>query len=613
VETRPVLLQHWAEFLHEFASVGDRQQVPWDRNTFWALLSLVGIWGALFALTWAHWGDLTVDSGREMYVAAELAQGKTLYSDIWYPYTPASPYVNSVLFRILGFNLGVLYWAGAAAALASAVLLFLTGLQLVPRVAAWTTGMVLILQSFVPSSFSFPLPYSFAAVYGCLSSCLCLWLIIKASSSPRVGWMVGAGVAASVALVMKQEFGAGCFVGLALLVILRRIKTGSSRRVAADVAALLPGCLLSASVIYWMISLRGAEFLVQQNLMSWPTSYFMKTYGRFWLANTGLIISKTVVLKGFASILLLMLFWLGFRWMVVRSGHRPWWSWACVAALAVVAIVSLQSDYLARRVRLFVFPSAVLFLVAVMMPVTAWLCWRTRWSTAFVQALLLFAITCGISMRILFWMEPRGYAIYYNGPIVLSYFLILSWLLGRKALQGNRSVALFPCSAALLAVSLVVLPLYKTNAGSAPLVTGRGVIYTSPQKSSAYNSVLDFIRRKQPDASFLSVPEDVSLYFLSGTDCPTRVYAFTPGLLAPGRITEEVIQEIEQKQVRYLIWSNRTFEEYGTPNFGVDFDRALGQYFMRAYRPIHTIGGESSRGWKAVIWERTSDIQSRGR
>jgi hypothetical protein len=75
-------------------------------------------------------------------------------------------------------------------------------------------------------------------------------------------------------------------------------------------------------------------------------------------------------------------------------------------------------------------------------------------------------------------------------------------------------------------------------------------------------------------------------------------------------MTTEVIQEIERKKVRYLIWSNRSFEEYGVPKFGVDFDRALGQYFAKAYRPIRSIGGEVKGGWKAVVWERIGATQS---
>src|SRR5579864_2418003 len=218
-------------FLRDITLLRAPQFGGWDVNVCWALFSLVCIWTALFALTWAHWGDLTVDCGREMYVAAELASGRTLYSDVWYPYTPGSSYVNSVLFRFFGFQLGVLYWAGALAALGSAVFLFLTGLHLLSRIAAWTSGTVLLIQSFVPGIFCFPLPYSFGAVYGCFSACLCLWLIVNACASHRPGWMLGAGVAASIALLMKLEIGAGCFAALALLVIMRGMKQRSLQRV----------------------------------------------------------------------------------------------------------------------------------------------------------------------------------------------------------------------------------------------------------------------------------------------------------------------------------------------------------------------------------------------
>ena len=580
------------------------------RNVSWFVLSLVCIWGALFALTWAHWGDLTVDCGREMYVASELAHGKTLYSDLWYPYTPGGPYLNSVLFRLFGFRLEVLYWAGALAALGSAVFLFLTSLHFVSRMAAWTTAVVLLIQSFVPRLFSFPLPYSFGAAYGCFSACVFLWLIVNACSSRRAGWMMVAGIVASIALLMKQEIGGACFAALALLVIIRGMKQRSFQRVSIDVAILLPGGLLCIGVIYWMISLRGAEFLAQENLMSWPTSYFMRNYGALWLSLNGSAITSLVVFKGVAQLSILIVFWLGIRWVLIRYKHPEWLSWAGLLALAGLLLVSAPDGLLARRAHLLFFPPATPLLVTIMLPIAGWLSWREHFEDRSVQILMLFFLTSCVSIRILARMEPSGYAIYYNGPAVLSYFLILSWLLGWKAsgLTRRRSVAFVPCIAALLVVSLDLLPLYKLNLSSEGLITDRGVIYTTPQKAQAYRSVLDFIQH-QASMSFLSVPEDASLYFFAGVRCPTRFYAFTPGVLAPGAMTRRVIREIEQKKVRYLIWSNRTFEEYGTPNFGVDFDQELGEYFATTYRPTHVIGDKARGGWKAVVWEKKVGTQ----
>src|SRR5580765_7260917 len=89
----------------------------WTTVTFCALGSLVVLWSAQLLWTWGAWGDVTIDSGHEMYVPALLAGGKTLYRDTWFMYGPAGPYVNTFLFHLFGIHLNVLYWAGALASL----------------------------------------------------------------------------------------------------------------------------------------------------------------------------------------------------------------------------------------------------------------------------------------------------------------------------------------------------------------------------------------------------------------------------------------------------------------------------------------------------------------
>src|SRR5271170_5274499 len=110
----------------------------WNRTTCVALAALAALWGLKLYSTWAAWGNLTIDSGHEMYVPAILAQGKMLYRDVWFMYGPAAPYFNSYLFRIFGLHLNVLYWAGSLSALGSAIFLFLIGMRLSLWLAGWT-------------------------------------------------------------------------------------------------------------------------------------------------------------------------------------------------------------------------------------------------------------------------------------------------------------------------------------------------------------------------------------------------------------------------------------------------------------------------------------------
>jgi hypothetical protein len=98
----------------------------------------------------------------------------------------------------------------------------------------------------------------------------------------------------------------------------------------------------------------------------------------------------------------------------------------------------------------------------------------------------------------------------------------------------------------------------------------------------------------------------VSLYFLSATRAPARAYFFTPGVVAPGKMEQDAIRQIDRSRTRYVIWSNRTFLEDAAPIFGKDFNQALGGYLTSHYHALGPLLPDDSAGqdWTAVVWER---------
>src|SRR5260221_14691922 len=85
----------------------------WGARGIWlARAIIILIASALAWYTWGHWGDFAVDSGRELYVPAEILKGKMLFRDLWYMYGPLVPYVKAFLFRIFGVQLTVLFVFG---------------------------------------------------------------------------------------------------------------------------------------------------------------------------------------------------------------------------------------------------------------------------------------------------------------------------------------------------------------------------------------------------------------------------------------------------------------------------------------------------------------------
>jgi hypothetical protein len=599
-----------------FSALDSGPPVPWNLATVGGLLALVMIWAAWFHGTWACWGNLTIDCGREMYVPSALLKGKTLYRDIWYLYGPLAPYWNSFLYRLFGVQLNVLYWAGSLSAIGCAVFLYHTGMRLSAPLAGWTAGAAVLFQAFHSSLFSFPLPYSSAAVYGYLVSCVFLWLVIHAATSRNRAWIFGAGTAAAVALLLKLEVGAACYVALMILIAARTFQQRSWKSAVRDIAACLPGLLVCAIVILWMISLGGVQFITQENLTSWPGTFFMRTYGKSWLATTGFSISGPA-LAGAAKRLLVFLALVQGAYLPVsrkRPERRTILLRAALFFLALAYIsVSLNGFQMLSTV---FFPQELVLYVSVAALAAWWHFLRQPESDRGLAIALLLTFSSLYAFRILLKTFAVDYPVYYNGPAILCFLLLLRSLMA----SSGRSRRFILLAESLVCCACLAVPAIQSRTAASAalrpawLTTEHGSIRVPNQTAENYRAAIQFMKEKNARGeSVLSVPEDVGLYFLSGTFCPTRVCSFTPGILAPGKMTDELIQQIEQKQVRYLIWSNRLFPEYAALRFGVDYDQTVGNYLFSHYRRVAplTPAKQSFRFWSAFVWERIPEREVR--
>ena len=614
---------HRVEQTDSFSPSAD-SGTPWNSSTIVALLLLVVLWALKLYTTWGAWGNLTIDSGHEMYVPAMLAEGKQLYRDVWFMYGPAAPYFTSYLYRLFGVHLNVLYWAGSLSALGSAIFLYLTGMRLSSWVIGWTAGAVVLMEAFQPSLFCFPLPYASAAVYACLAGCLFLWLAVNASFSRNWFWVFGAGTTAAAALLLKPEFGIACYGTLALLIAGRGFLEKSWKLFASDVAATLPGILICGLVIRWMVSIAGFEFITQENIMSWPTSYFMKHFGKMWLERNGFTISGSAFLDAFSRSITVAAVLLS-AYVLLRSKH-PSTRLLLLKALIVLslALYLIKNNYFLLSIKqdvtlllsVIFFPQdMVLYVIVAAIGAWCYFWWRPAPSRNLAIP-LLFTFSGLLAFRILMMMTSTGYPIFYNGPVVLSFLLLVCPIITRSN-RSRRFVFLGEivlCLACLTPVFLHTRLIEAEAKDFVPFSTDRGTIRVSKHMAENYTAAIQFMKEKAAlGQSVLSVPEDTSLYFLSGVDCPTRVFSFTPGVLAPGKMTEDMIREIGQKPVDYILWSNRTFREFGVPVFGEDFDPEVGDYLKSHYRSIGPLilGAKDDREWAAVVWVRKSESELR--
>src|ERR1700730_643480 len=582
----------------------------WNLTTGGSLVCLFLLWAWQVYSTWRAWGNLTIDSGHEMYIPALLAEGKMLYRDLWFNFGPAAPYFNSYLFRLFGVHLSVLYWAGSLSALGTAVFLYLAGMQLSVWPIGWTAAAVILLEGFQPSLFCFPLPYSYSAAYGCLIACLWLYLTIKAATSGRWAWMFAAGSAAATALLLKPEFGVACYAMLAVLIGIRGFQKRLATPILRDIAALLPGLAVCGATILWMVSIRGVEFMTQENIDNWPTSFFMRTYARRILENNGLAmtpasLTEALIRSLFPAAVLLELYCL-FKWK--RSDARS--NLMKVSLFAgLVVWYKFMGLNLQTTLAALVFPRDMVLYVLIAAACSWWIFWRSKPANPRHLIIPLILTFSGLqAFRVMLKMTPADYPIYYNGPVVLC-FLLLVLALIRTSVRTPALIWKIESAFCLVCLASVGFYAHQTRSITkffVPLTTNRGTILVSPHMRDSYQIAIRFMKEKAAlGEPVLSVPEDTSLYFVSETYCPTRVYMFLPGIMAPGKMTAELIQEMESKHVRYLLWSNRLFWEYGAPIFGRDFDLEVGQYLRSHYHLARQLlpNTGSFADWTVAVWE----------
>jgi hypothetical protein len=562
-----------------------------------ARLAIVAAFAGLTIYTWAHWGDVVIDSGREMYVPAAMARGKVLYRDLWYPYGPLAPWLLAALFRWFGANLYVLYAFGLATTLSFALLLFEISRRFLPYEFAFVISFCALLQSFQADIFNYILPYSYAATIGSLMGLACLCFTLRSISAlSRWSWLA-AGLCAGLALLCKPEFGYACYATVAFAIVMPAV-AGPARAFVTNALLCAPGLGAGLAAYIWTGLRDGAPILLLEGVFRSQTRYFMQTYGERWISDRGFRFHPSEVLQALVMLGLAILIW----YLLARSvgwlmGHL--WLLCCVVAAGIgaAAVLAMKMPF-ARALfahRYFTefaaFPAGMFWLacgVFVWSTVT-FLRRRTTGSLSLAVA-SVYALAVGI--RIMAQVEPRSYAIFYNSALFLLLVFVLVRLIDNAASQRPATIRsrLRLSLACLYAAWLGLLLMPYPKSLPARLVTDRGVIYTRRAEAAIFPRVISFIDQSKAEGrTVLILPESASLYFFTGTDAPARWYYLHPGVLGPDE-ESEFIAEIERQKVDFILLSNRRTAEYGSDYFGLDYNQRLYRWIEANYEPTGQFG-----------------------
>lgn len=546
------------------------------------------------AATWQRWGDLVIDTGRELDTPKQLAEGKMLYRDVRYWYGPLAPYAHSLLYRAFGTRLDVITAAGLSLAALLGWLSYRLLRRFVARCAA-TVGVVgiLTMNAFgsyrFPNIFNFVLPYSFPAVYGTVLALASVYMLLRYLRNRRCGdFCLACGLLGLVSLCKLETLAAALAAHAAFLVIALR---QSPRRWSMYAGVYgLAAAVPIAVYIY---------FRVRVGPGLWSDNLFIAgnvNASDFILRHSGLQ-QPARSLVGAATSLAELGACLGLGVAAAwnrRRMNRP--ATAAVAALAL-GVAAVVAGVIAFGLN----PSVVLnglpviLLVAAVWILVRWL-QKPEGNAGAPAVLVLLAWALAAVLRLGLRCSAEHYGFYLAVPALLGLVVVACGLIPRlgggsfRVVATAAGVALVAALTVQHAIRRYQFAVVRYPTPAAQLVRGpRGVmVVANPPYVGSADRAVQFLSRQPAGTRVVVFPEGCAMTFLAGCQNALGVHTFLPLDFSGAFDESAMIAQLQADPPEFVLLTSRDLSEYGARFFGEEYAQRLAAWIAEHYEVAET-------------------------
>jgi hypothetical protein len=505
------------------------------------------------AQSWNGWLDPIVDTGRDLYIPAQLRHGTKLYRDILYYYPPLTPYLLAGLTAVTGSSIAAYTAIGGLIAVATIVALYALGTICCGRLSGLGAALLFAACSVAGRSTwgtNYFFPWAHAATLGMLFfivfvSCLSAYLYV----ARRPGWIVASLAFALAASWTKLEYAVWTAVVILFAFVVHRL---ALRWLSAYLVAF--GLSIGAVTVFFRDAPPGRHWFFDNVA---PQTMVRSPYLRaFYRAVAGL--DRWPSLLGRSIVAALLLF-------------------------AFVALLRLGSDSNVRARRILMFTGAAVAAAALLIEedgfFRAWTVLQLVLIPVALRrpreplALILLVSLCTTS-RVFFNIVP----VWYGFVFVVPAYALITCVLLRYAPPRLAFILIAAVSVSSLVSAHRTYALKKH-----PIVTPRGTIYDALADRTAAISELGRFAAATHMRSLVVIPEGLALNYLLAIPTPLAYYTFTPPESADPGVEARIVEEFERKRPEWIVLVPRRLEEFGVRQFGVDYDRGLASYLRERY------------------------------
>jgi hypothetical protein len=552
-----------------------------------ALAALIGM------ATWS-WGRLVevqIDFGRELYLAWQLTTGKQLYTDVIYYYGPLSPYLNALVFRLLGVSIQSLMLGNLVIAGLIIVVLYLLLLDVADAFSATFACLVFALvlpcsSYFVhPAIFNYICPYSHPVTHGMLLGLVSVLLAGRVNRSPTPGRAALCGLFIGLTFLTKPEV----FVGAAAAVLVGLCLNAWQQRLPRwRTLALLTAWLGAAASVILTAYLALCLVIPSSNALlgvlgSWPHMRNQRaTLFNQWVMGT----DDT---RGNLTALLKVLPWYGVM-LLPLALYVP--SRKSRIALFAAGAVSLAAAAVCGRPNLMLDGLRPLpVLIGALAIGIGWWSIRSRdraGAQATTRKLMLTVFAALLLSRIMLQSTLLRYGFVLAAPASLVLIVAcLSWLPAWLNAKTNRLLHTGSVVMVVLTFVVVSLARFQTVYRERTTTMGSGAdsFVSDPSCEFAAPALAEIRLRVRPGQTLCVLPEGIMINYLARVESAVPYDCFIPPSL---QMFDEhkIIAKFQARPPDYVLLVHRLTPEYGAKLFGIDYGRELYSWVTERYSPV---------------------------
>lgn len=573
-------------------------------------ISAIAVYSAIIAsflyllrTGWLKWGDLIIDTSRELWVPYAILNGKALYRDIFYIYGFLPPYLAAAMYKIFGVTLYSLIGLGIAVTALMTVFIYKISRFFLDEIVSGLVTLTFLFVfafGFYCTIFNFIFPYSLASTLFTLFLAVCVFCFIKFIYGENRKYLLCWALFLSLTFLCRPEMAFMMWAGFMFIGCIFILKNKNKK---ALLFYLVSPLIIGIASYLLFLSVNNAFAGFKESVID------MYTYEIF---HNSAINSERAGFSGLSYFIAIMLGSFVFYVLIVlllgmvgslsfvrnKKGSAKWiLGISTVVFLAAYSKFFFQINYVIGQF----FPPHQCIPVILVIGIgiflyNIFLKNDVKLFKENLSLLTLFTISFLMIFRIILNTNPSGYGFFLVSLGLISYFIFFFRIVGDFIKRTMHAHEGFLKTGLVLIFLFLIIPYWNISLGlyrenNLRIKTGMGdVVCKANQMTLRFCEAATYLRNNlSKDETVVVFPEGASLNFFSKRENPTRYYVFLPVEL--GFIGEEkVLRSLEKSKIDYVVIVQRSSPEHMQTSFGINYGQKISRWITENYKVAKEIG-----------------------